>query len=178
MISILALLLQAAPAPAAVASWAVAERPNTNPGVTSILASVSSADGSKLAVRCDASKMNIVSVQFFSSKPLGGPPTRPVSMTFDANMPMIDNWEFAKQGAFQRDDMAVTTLASGIAAAKVIKVHTTTIAGEGVDASFAGPGTAAPITQVLKACGYALGQPPVRAPVSAPAPDQPNKEDQ
>jgi hypothetical protein len=165
MISILALLLQAAPAPAAVAPWTVTTRPKTDPAITSTVAGTSSADGNaKLIVRCDAGKANVVSVQLFSRTPLGGPPARPVSLTFDANTPMIDNWEFVQQGAFQRDDVAVTTLTTALAAAKTIKVHTTTTTGEPIDASFTGPASAAPITGVLAACGYTLGQPPVRAP--------------
>lgn len=165
MITLVALLLQAAPAPAAVAPWAVTPRPNTDPAIISTITSVSSADGgAKLVVRCDAGKVSVVSVQVFSRTPLGGPPARPVSLTFDANTPMIDNWEFAPRGAYQRDDVAVTTLTSAIATAKTIKLHTTTTTGEPVDATFAGPGSAAPITAILTACGYTLGQPPVRAP--------------
>jgi hypothetical protein len=165
MISILALLLQAAPAPAAVAPWTVTTRPKTDPAITSTVAGASSADGgAKLVVRCDAGKANVVSVQLFSRTPLGGPPARPVSLTFDGGTPMIDNWEFVQQGAFQRDDVGVTTLTTALAAAKTIKLHTTTATGEPVDATFAGPASAAPITAVLAACGYTLGQPPVRAP--------------
>jgi hypothetical protein len=165
MISIVALLLQAAPAPAAVAPWTVSTRPKTDPAITSTVTSASSADGNaKLVVRCDAGKANVVSVQLFSRTALGGPPARPVSLTFDANTPMIDNWEFVQQGAFQRDDVAVTTLTTALAAAKTIKLHTTTTTGEPIDASFAGPASAAPITSVLAACGYTLGQAPVRAP--------------
>lgn len=165
MISIVALLLQAAPAPAAVAPWTVTTRPNADPTITSTLTSASSADGNaKLVVRCDAGKAKVVSVQLFSRTPLGGPPARPVSLTFDANTPMIDNWEFVQQGAFQRDDMAVTTLTTALATAKAIKVHTTTTTGEPIDATFTGPASAQPITSVLAACGYTLGQPPVRAP--------------
>jgi hypothetical protein len=165
MISILALLLQAAPAPAAVAPWTVTTRPKTDPAITSTVTGASSADGgAKLVVRCDAGKANVVSMQLFSRTPLGGPPARPVSLTFDAGTPMIDNWEFVQQGAFQRDDVGVTTLTTALASAKTIKLHTTTAAGEPVDATFAGPGSAQPITAVLAACGYTLGQPPVRAP--------------
>lgn len=165
MISILALLLQAAPAPAAVAPWTVTTRPKTDPAITSTVTGASSADGgAKLVVRCDAGKANVVSMQLFSRTPLGGPPARPVSLTFDAGTPMIDNWEFVQQGAFQRDDVGVTTLTTALAAAKTIKLHTTTATGEPVDATFAGPASAAPITAVLAACGYTLGQPPVRAP--------------
>jgi len=165
MISILALLLQAAPAPAAVAPWTVTPRPSSDPTITTTVTSAPSADGNaKLVVRCDSGKAKVVSVQLFSRTPLGGPPARPVSLTFDANTPMIDNWEFVPQGAFQRDDVAVTTLTTALAAAKTIKVHTTTTTGEPVDATFAGPASAQPITTVLAACGYTLGQPPVRAP--------------
>jgi hypothetical protein len=165
MISIVALLLQAAPAPAAVAPWTVTPRPSADPTITTTVTSASSVDGNaKLVVRCDAGKAKVVSVQLFSRTSLGGPPARPVSLTFDANTPMIDNWEFVPQGAFQRDDVAVTTLTTALAAAKTIKVHTTTTTGEAVDASFTGPASPAPITSVLAACGYTLGQAPVRAP--------------
>lgn len=164
MISVVALLLQATPA-AAPAPWTVSTRPKTDPAITSTVTGASSADGNaKLIVRCDAGKANVVSVQLFSRTPLGGPPARPVSLTFDANTPMIDNWEFVQQGAFQRDDVAVTTLTTALAAAKTIKVHTTTTTGEPVDATFTGPASAQPVTAVLAACGYTLGQPPVRAP--------------
>ena len=131
MISIVALLLQAAPAPAAVAPWTVTPRPSSDPTITTTVTSAPSADGNaKLVVRCDAGKAKVVSVQLFSRTPLGGPPARPVSLTFDANTPMIDNWEFVPQGAFQRDDVAVTTLTTALAAAKgfideVIQPHST-----------------------------------------------------
>ena len=165
MISILALLLQAAPTAAAPAPWTVSTRPKTGPTITSTVTGASSADGNaKLVVHCDAGKQDVVSVQFFSRTPLGGPPARPVSLTVDAGTPMIDNWEFVQQGAFQRDDVGVTTLTTALASAKTIKVHTTTTTGEPVDATFAGPASAQPITAVLAACGYTLGKPPVRAP--------------
>ncbi|MGN6820071.1 MAG: hypothetical protein ACTHJR_15505 [Sphingomonas sp.] len=165
MISIIALLLQAAPAAAAPAPWTVTTRPKTDPTITSTVTGASSADGNgKLVVRCDAGKANVVSVQFFSRTPLGGPPARPVSLTFDAGTPLIDNWEFVQQGAFQRDDVGVTTLTTALASAKSVKLHTTTAAGEPIDATFAGPPSAQPISAVLAACGYTLGQPPVRAP--------------
>ncbi len=173
MIPLIALLLQAAPAATVPAPWAVTPRPNADPTIKTTVASVTAANGNaKLVVRCDAGAVNVVSVQLFSRTPLGGPPTRPVSMTFDAGTPLIDNWEFVPQGAYQRDDIAVTTLTTGLSTAKVIKVHTTTTTGEPIDATFAGPPSAAPISAVLSACGYTLGQPPVRttAPVPAPAP--------
>lgn len=174
MISILALLLQttaapaaapAAPAPAAapVAPWTVTVRPKTDPAITSTLAATPSTDGtSRLVVRCDSGAQQVVSVQFFTKTALGGPPDRPVTLTIDAGTPMGTNWEFVEKGAYVREDMAVTTITTAIAAGKMIKLHTTTTTNEAVDASFAGPPSAEPVKAVLAACGYTLGTPPVR----------------
>ncbi|MBS0480280.1 MAG: hypothetical protein JSR79_13420 [Proteobacteria bacterium] len=179
MISILSLLLQAtgapapAPAPAAapVAPWTVTLRPKTDPTITSTVAGAPSSDGNaRIVVRCDSGAQQVVSVQFFTRTPLGGPPDRPVTLTIDGGTPMGANWEFVEKGAYIREDVAVTTITTALAKAKSIKLATTTAAGEPVNASFAGPPSAEPITKVLAACGYTLGTPPVRAPQPAPTP--------
>jgi len=167
MISILTLLLQAtaapAPAPAPVAPWAVTVRPKTDPTITSTVAGTPSSDGNaRLLVRCDSGAQQVVSVQLFTRASLGGPPDRPVTLTVDGGTPMGANWEFVDKGAYVREDMAVTTLTTAIAAGKSIKLATTTATGEAVDATFAGPPSADPVTKVLAACGYTLGTPPVR----------------
>jgi hypothetical protein len=173
MISILALLLQAtaapapapAPAPAAapVAPWTVTLRPKTDPAMTSTVVGTPSGDGNaRLVVRCDSGAQQVVSVQFFTKTALGGPPDRPVTLTIDGGTPMGANWEFVEKGAYIREDIAVTTLTTAIAAGKSIKLATTTAAGAAVNASFAGPPSAEPVTKVLAACGYTLGTPPVR----------------
>lgn len=166
MISILALFLQAtaAPAPAApVAPWTVTVRPKTDPAITSTVVSTPSSDGgARLVMRCDSGAEKVVSVQLFTKTALGGPPDRPVTLTIDAATPMGANWEFIEKGAYIREDIAVTTITTAVAAAKTIKLHTTTAAGEPIDASFAGPPSAAPVKAVLAACGYTLGTPPVR----------------
>lgn len=171
MISILSLMLQAtvapapAPAPAAapVAPWTVTVRPKTDPAITSTVVGTPSVDkSSRLVVRCDAGSQQVVSVQFFTKTALGGPPDRPVTLTIDGGTPMGANWEFVDKGAYIREDMAVTTLTTAIAAGKAIKLSTTTTTGEQVNASFAGPPSAEPVKKVLAACGYTLGTPPVR----------------
>ncbi|QDZ06301.1 hypothetical protein FPZ24_01450 [Sphingomonas panacisoli] len=181
MISILSLLLQTAaapapapaPAPAAapVAPWTVVVRPKTDPAMTTTVVSAPASDGSgRLVVKCDSGAQQVVSVQFLSKTALGGPPDRPVTLTIDGGTPMGANWEFVEKGAFIRDDMAVTTITAALATSKAIKLATTTAAGVAVNATFAGPPSAAPITKVLAACGYTLGTPPVRAPQPAPTP--------
>lgn len=173
MISILSLFLQAttptpapappAAAPAPVAPWTVTLRPKTDPTMTSTVAGTPSADGNtRIVVRCDSGAQQVVSVQFFSKTSLGGPPDRPVTLTIDGGTPMGANWEFVEKGAYIREDVAVTTITTALAAAKSIKLATTTATGEAVSASFAGPPSAEPIKQVLAACGYTLGTPPVR----------------
>ena len=163
MISLLSILLQtAAPAPAP-APWTVSTRPNADPTVTSTVTSTPSLDNSaKLVVRCDAGKVKVVSIQLFTRTPLGGPPNRPVSVTIDGAMPLIDNWEFVEKGAFSRADGAVTTMTTAIASGKAIKLHTTTSTGEPIDATFAGPPSDASIKSVLAGCDYTLGTVPVR----------------
>ena len=164
MISILALMLQAAAAPAPVAPWTVTPRANADPSITSSVAGAPSEDGNaRLVMRCDAGKVKVVSFQLFTRAPLGGPPNRVVALSMDGLTPLSDTWEFVDKGAFQRADTAVTALASALATAKSIKLHTTTAAGEPVDASFAGPASDAPIKALLAACDYTLGVLPVRA---------------
>ena len=170
MISILSLLLQAtaptaapAPAPAPVAPWTVTLRPKTDPTMTSTVAGTPSTDGNaRIVVRCDSGAQQVVSVQFFTKSSLGGPPDRPVTLTIDGGTPMGANWEFVEKGAYIREDVAVTTITSAIAKGKSIKLATTTTANAPVDATFAGPPSADPVTKVLAACGYTLGTPPVR----------------
>lgn len=166
MFPILALLLQSATPAPAVAPWTATARPSTDPTITSTVAGVSSADNNaRLVLRCDVSpKGKFVSLQFFSRTVLGGPPNRPVSLTMDGGTPLIDNWEFVDKAAYTRSDAGVTTLAQAIAAAKSIALHTTTTAGEPVDATFAGPGSDAPVKALLAKCDYQLGVVPVRAP--------------
>ncbi len=161
---LLAVLLQAAPA-APAAPWTVTPRPNPDPTMTSTIAGASSDDrNARLVLRCDVGKVKVVSVQLFTRAGLGGPPNRPVALTIDGATPLIDNWEFGDKGAVVTTDSAVTTLAQAIANAKQIKLHTTTAAGEAVDATFAGPGSDAPIKELLGKCDYQLGVVPVREP--------------
>ena len=173
MISILSLLLQStaaptavpvpAPAAAPVAPWTVTSRTSPDGAMHSTVAGTPSSDGNaRLVVKCDAGAQQVVSVQFFSKSPLGGPPDRPVTLTIDGGTPMGANWEFVERGAYIREDVAVTTITTAIAKGKSIKLATTTAAGAAVDATFAGPPSAEPVTKVLAACGYTLGTPPVR----------------
>ena len=172
MISLLALLLQsAAPAPAPVAPWTVINRTSADGTMHTTLASTPSSDGNaRLVMKCDAGTEKVVSLQFFSRTALGGPPDRPVTLTIDGGTPLGANWEFVEKGAFIREDVGVTTLTTAIASGKTINVHTTTATGEPIDATFAGPPSAAPVNAVLGACGYTLGAVPVRAPLPKPPP--------
>ncbi|MFA5964485.1 MAG: hypothetical protein WC804_10745 [Sphingomonas sp.] len=170
MITILAMLLQAAaPAPvAAPAPWAPITRGDTASGNLSVSAYVySRTPGGRLAVRCDARVDKVVSIQFRGPGDLGAGPVRPVSLTIDGGTPLIANWEFISGIALEREDAAVTTIAAALAHAKEIKVHTTNLVGEPIDAVFDGPANPDGLTQVLTACGYTLGTIPVRAPAAS-----------
>jgi hypothetical protein len=178
MISILALLLQAAaPAPAPVPSppapWTAVTRGDAASGnLSSSVYVYSRTPGSRLAVRCDARAEKVVSIQFKGPGDLGAGPMRPVRLDIDGTPPLIANWEFISGIALEREDVAVTTITTVLAHAREIKVHTTNLAGEPVDAVFDGPASPAGLTQVLATCGYTLGTAPVRAPTPAPAPGQ------
>jgi hypothetical protein len=175
MISILAILLQAAaPAPvAAPAPWAPITRGDAASGNLSVSAYVySHTPGGRLAVRCDARADKVVSIQFRGPGDLGAGPVRPVSLMIDGGTPLIANWEFISGIALEREDAAVTTITTAFAHAKEIKVHTTNLVGEPVDAVFDGPASAAGLTEVLTACGYTLGAIPVRSPAPAPSAGQ------
>jgi hypothetical protein len=180
MISILALLLQAAapaPAPAAtpapVVPWTPVTRGDAAAGTLSSSVYVfSRTPGSRLAVRCDARTDKVVSIQFKAPGDLGAGPVRPVSLILDGGTPLIANWEFISGIALEREDAAVTTITAALAHAREIKVHTTNLAGEPVDAVFDGPASPAGLTQVLGTCGYTLGTIPVRTPAPAPTPGQ------
>ncbi len=179
MISIFAMLLQAAaPAPTtaptpAPAPWTAIVRGDAAAGNLSTSTYVMARDaGGRLAVRCDARADKVVSIQFRAPGDLGAGPVRPVRLIIDGGTPLIANWEFISGIALEREDAAVTTITSAFAQAKQIKLHTTNLAGEPVDAVFDGPPSAAGLTQVLAACGYTLGQIPVRAPAPAQSPGQ------
>jgi hypothetical protein len=180
MISILALLLQAAapapasaPAPAPVVPWTAITRGNAASGnLSSSLYVFSRTPGSRLAVRCDARADKVVSLQFRGPGDLGAGPVRPVRLDIDNSPPLIANWEFISTIALEREDVAVTTITTALAHAREIKIHTTNLAGESVDAVFDGPTSTAGLTQVLATCGYTLGAVPVRSPAPAPMPGQ------
>ncbi len=176
-IALIAVLLQAAPVaatpalpPAPAPPWVPMVHNDAAAGTASTSVYVlSQPPGARLSLRCDARTEKIVSFQFRASGGLGAGPMRPLSITFDGGTPLIANWEFISDIALERDDAAVTTIAAALANAKQIKIHTTSITGEPVDAVFTGPPSAAPVNQVLNACGYTLGQVPVRAPAKPPA---------
>ncbi|MEG3147044.1 hypothetical protein U1839_20525 [Sphingomonas sp. RT2P30] len=179
MISILAMLLQAAaPAPTAAptpapapAPWTAIVRGDAAAGNLSTSTYVMAHDaGGRLAVRCDARADKVVSIQFRAPADLGVGPVRPVRLIIDGGTPLIANWEFISGVALEREDAAVTTITTAFAQAKQIKLHTSNLAGEPIDAVFDGPASAAGLTQVLAACGYTLGQIPARTP--APSPGQ------
>ena len=190
MISLFALLLQAAapapaptpapaPAPAAtptptpVAPWTPVMRGDAASGtLSSSLYVFSRTPGSRLAVRCDARVDRVVSLQFRAAGDLGAGPVRPVSLIIDGGTPLIANWEFISGIALEREDAAVTTITAALAHAHEIKLHTTNLAGESIDAVFDGPPSDAGLTQVLAVCGYTLGTQPVRTPAPAPTPGQ------
>ena len=79
---------------------------------------------------------------------------------FDDDIARMRIEELRRQiAAMKKGDMVVT---AGGLIGKVIKLDTTTAANAPVNATFAGPSSAEPIKQVLAACGYTLGTPPVR----------------
>lgn len=173
MIPIFALLLQAtAPAPVAPPPWTAVTRGDAASGnLSSSVYVFSRAPGSRLAVRCDARADKVVSIQFKGPGDLGAGPVRPVSLILDGGTPLIANWEFISGIALEREDAAVTTITTALAHAREIRVHTTNLAGEPVDAVFDGPASPVGLTQVLGTCGYTLGTVPVRTPAPAtPAP--------
>lgn len=171
MISMIAMLLQAAapaPAPAPVAPWTAVTRGDAASGnLSSSVYVFSRTPGSRLAVRCDARADKVVSLQFKAPGDLGAGPVRPVSLILDGGTPLISNWEFISGIALEREDAAVTTITTALAHAREIKIHTTNLAGEPVDAVFDGPASDAGLKQVLATCGYTLGVVPVRAPAAA-----------
>lgn len=182
MIPILMMLLQAAapvaappPGPPPPPPWTPQVRVSAATGLksTSVTAPAREHDG-RLVLRCDSGAQRVVSVQFIAAAPIGGGADRPVSLIADTGMPLIANWEFpGSTGTFIREDAAVTTLAATIAGARVIRIHTTNLAGAPIDASFAGPPSDAPVRAVLAACGYMLGQVPARQPPPDAAPAAP-----
>ena len=178
MISILALLLQAAaaapaPPPPPPVPWTAVVRGDAAAGNLSVSAyAYSRTAGSRLAVRCDARADKVVSIQFRAPDSLGDGPMRPLSLTIDSGIPLIANWEFLSGIALEREDPAVTTIVAAFAHAKEIKLHTSNLAGEPIDAVFDGPASDAGLNQVLAACGYTMGVVPVRAPTPAATPGQ------
>ena len=173
MIPIFALLLQAtAPAPAAPPPWTAVTRGDAASGnLSSSVYVFSRTPGSRLAVRCDARADKVVSLQFKAPGDLGAGPVRPVRLDIDGAQPLISNWEFISGIALEREDVAVTTITTALAHAHEIKIHTTNLAGEPIDAVFDGPASTAGLNQVLATCGYTLGVVPVRTPAPAtPAP--------
>jgi hypothetical protein len=175
---ILFLLLQAASAqPAASAApaaipWAVKSKTEAT-GTTSVSASTPSRAGNaRLVVRCDHTGDNVVSIQFIPTPAFAKASPRPVSIQADGGATLGTNWEFPGNGAFTAQDAVVTTLSVAIATAKQIKVRAMDPANQPVDAIFDGPPSDAPVRQVLQACGYVLGQVPVRTPPpAAPQPE-------
>lgn len=168
----LSLLLQAAATPPAppLAPWTPVARTNAA-GVHSMVASTNAADGSaRLVVKCDRLTEGVVSIQFIPKERLVAGGVQPVSLQFDGGTPMGTNWERMGGAALTREDGAVTTLVAAIAHARTIKLHTGDGGAPPRDVAFTGPPSDAPMRQVLAACGYTLGQVPVRASAPAPAP--------
>ena len=91
-----------------------------------------------------------------------------MSLQIDGATPLVANWERLGGAAIERDDGAVTTIAAALAHGRQIRLHTSDGGGAATDATFAGPPGDAPVRRVLAACGYQLGQRPVR-PGAAPA---------
>lgn len=166
MIPFLLLLIQAAPATTAIAPWAPVTKTDAATGASSVSAFALSGDGNaRLVVRCDHAGEPVVSVQLRTRRPLGATDNHHVSMSFDGGAAIESDWEFPGTAAFVRDSAIVTQLTAGLANAHEIKVKTTDATGGAVEESFGGPAGAAPISQVLEACGYSLGvvPPPVKS---------------
>lgn len=174
MILFLTMALQAAaPAatPAPVAPWTPRMKTDPATGLQSGSVSATAKEGNgRLVVRCDRRSDNVVSIQFIPSMAFAAATPRPVSIQVDGASPLGANWEFPGSGAYVADDQIVTTLTTAIARGKQIKVHVIDPLNNVVDATIPGPPSEAPIKQVIEACGYVLGQVPVRPPAPAPAP--------
>lgn len=177
MILFLTLALQAAapaPTPAApVAPWTPRLRADPTTGLKSGSVSASSNEGNgRLTVRCDHAGEGIVSIQFLPTQPFAAATDRPVSIQIDGEPALGANWEFPGRATLVRDEAIVTTLSAAIARAKQIKIRIIDPQDQPILATLSGPPSAAPIKQVLEACGYVLGQVPARAPEPTPAPAQ------
>ncbi|CAN5503668.1 hypothetical protein BH09PSE4_BH09PSE4_23620 [soil metagenome] len=175
---IFALLLQAAAVPAAtpaappvLAPWAL--RSSTNPanGAVATSSRTMARDGSsRLLVRCDKSAEAYFSIQFIATQQLaaddgkGNYPKKSVSMRFDGGPAIEFEWDSQGNAVYVADPASFTALTIELAKAKVIEVSTTNVANFGIVGTFDGPPSAAPISAVLAACGYTLGEVPMPAP--------------
>ena len=172
VLATLLMLQAAAPARTPAPSWKLAERTNAA-GIRSVSASVTGQDGlSRFVVKCDVAAEPIVSVQFIWPSPLGASVAKPVSISFDGGLAIIDDWNFPGSGAYIADADEVTRLTTMLVKAKQVAVSTTNGSNFTVQASFAGPPGDAAIRQVLGACGYTLGvvPPPPSAPLAGKTP--------
>lgn len=166
MIPILLLLQAAATPPAPPAPWSPRER--TNPaGGSSVTASATARDGSsRLVVKCDRGTDAVVSVQFIARQPLqvagdsGAYADKSVGLRFDDGPAIAYDWQFRGNAAYDAAPADVTALTMFLVKAKTVRVETTNGAGFAFNATFDAPASAAPVRQVLSACGYALGAVP------------------
>jgi len=160
----------AAPAPLAAAPWTphIKLDPVTNRSTGTVWA-ISQDGRARLVVRCDRNPDNIVSVQFIPTPPFPPATRRPVSIKIDDEPPLGANWQFPGKGAIIADDVIVTNLTVAIAHARQIKVHVIDPSDKPIDAVFVGPGSEAPIKQVLESCGYTFGVSPTPNPVPSAA---------
>ena len=169
----IALMIQAAtpaPAPSATAPWAVVERSTPRGGRSVSVSAYSPDGGNRLVVRCDRGADAVVSIQFIPHEQARRFGVQPVTLQFDGGTPLVDNWEVMGIGLIERDDAAMTTLSTGIARARTIKLHSVDPDEKPIDLVFAGPGSDAPVRHVVEACGFTFGQLPKRALAPTPAP--------
>lgn len=153
---------QTAAAPAGPAVWTLKEATDATTGKVSATASIRAADGSgRLIVRCDTVAMPIVSIQYIPRPALPAMESHQVTVTFDESRAEFSSWEFPGSGAYRGDPFDVWIMASGVAAAKTVRVQTENDKGEQIASDFVGPGNDTIFRKVYAACGFPYQQPTV-----------------
>jgi len=152
----------ATPAPAAAPAagvWSFRENTDTAQP-KSATATVRSADGSRLLLRCDTANVPIVSVQFMPKTPVPAGAERIVTLTLDEGMADMTSWLFPGKGAYNGEPAEVYLIADEIAKAKKVRVGF--FEGETpVEQDFAGPGSDAMFRKVYASCGLPYAMPSV-----------------
>jgi hypothetical protein len=152
----------ATPAPAAPPAPGVwVFRESSDPAQPkSATATVRSADGSRLLLRCDTVNVPIVSVQFMPKTPVPAGDSRIVTLTLDEGLADMTSWLFPGKGAYNGEPPEVYLIADEIAKAKKVRLGF----AEGdkmIEQDFAGPGSDAIFRKVYATCGLPYAMPSV-----------------